>query len=111
VSEPDGRALPEEKVKEIEATFSRDGYRFTSGLRVAGALTGTFTADPEAKPKSFDLVPKAGVYEGKVFQGIYKVDGDTLTLCFVWPTKERPKEFASPPNSTAILAVFKRQKP
>ncbi|HEX5271211.1 MAG TPA: sigma-70 family RNA polymerase sigma factor [Gemmataceae bacterium] len=109
--EQDGRVLPEEKVKEIEATFGGDGYRFTSGLRVAGALTGTFTADAEAKPKSFDLVPKAGVFKGQSFKGIYKVDGDTLTLCFVWPTKERPKEFVSPPNSSAVLAVFKRQKP
>jgi RNA polymerase sigma factor (sigma-70 family) len=109
--EQDGRALPEEKVKEIEATFGGDGYRFSAGLRVAGALTGTFTADPDARPRSFDLVPKAGVYKGQTFKGIYKVDGDTLTLCLVWPTKERPKEFVSPPNSTAILAVFKRQKP
>jgi RNA polymerase sigma factor (sigma-70 family) len=109
--EQDGRALPEEKVKEIEATFGGDGYRFTSGPRVAGALTGTFTTDPDTKPKSFELVPKAGVYEGQAFKGIYKVEGDTLTVCFVWPTKERPKEFVSPPNSSAVLAVFKRQKP
>jgi RNA polymerase sigma factor (sigma-70 family) len=109
--EQDGRALPEEKVKEIEATFGGDGYRFTSGLRVAGALTGKFTSDPESKPKSFNLFPKEGVFKAETFKGIYKVEGDTLTVCFVWPTKERPKEFVSPPNSSAVLAVFKRQKP
>jgi uncharacterized protein (TIGR03067 family) len=109
--EQDGRAWPEEKVKEIEVTFSGDGYRFTSGLRVAGADSGTFSSDPEAKPKSFDLMPKEGVFKNEVFKGIYKVDEDTLTLCFVWPTKERPGEFVSPRNSSAVLAVFKRQKP
>ena len=109
--EQDGRALPEEKLKEVGVTFSEDSYFFTSGVRVAGALKGTVSVDPQAKPKSFELTAKAGVYEGKVFKGIYRLEEDTLTLCFVWPTKERPKEFVSPPNSTAILAVFKRQQP
>ena len=109
--EQDGRALPEEKLKEVGVTFSGDSYFFTSGVRVAGALKGTVSVDPEAKPTSFELTAKAGVYEGKVFKGIYRLEEDTLTLCFVWPTKERPKEFVSPPNSTVVLAVFKRQKP
>jgi RNA polymerase sigma factor (sigma-70 family) len=109
--EQDGRALPEEKLKEVGVTFSEDSYFFTSGLRVAGALKGTVSVDPEAKPKSFELTAKSGVYEGKVFKGIYRLEEDTLTLCFVWPTKERPQEFVSPPNSTVVLAVYKRQKP
>jgi RNA polymerase sigma factor (sigma-70 family) len=96
--EQDGRALPEEKLKEVGVTFSGDSYFFTSGVRIAGALKGTVSVDPEAKPASFELTAKAGVYEGKVFKGIYRLEEDTLTLCFVWPTKERPKEFVSPPN-------------
>jgi uncharacterized protein (TIGR03067 family) len=70
--EQDGRAWPEEKAKEIEVKFSGDGHRFTSGLRVAGAESGTFSSDPKAKPKSFDLMPKEGVFKKEVFTGIYK---------------------------------------
>jgi uncharacterized protein (TIGR03067 family) len=50
-------------------------------------------ADPDAKPWK---------------QGIYKLDGDVLTIC--WGEKDRPTEFTAKSGSGNRMNVFKRLK-
>jgi hypothetical protein len=40
--------------------------------------------------------------------GIYKLDGDTLTICLEARGNERPTEFATKEGSVANLIVLKR---
>jgi uncharacterized protein (TIGR03067 family) len=49
-----------------------------------------------------------GLDEGKILQGIYKMDGDRLTVCLPHLGKARPKEFAARPGFD--LSVWKRVK-
>lgn len=54
-------------------------------------------------------------YEGKggfqvVRRGIYKLDGDVLTICLAASGKDRPTEFASTPGNGAELRVYQRAK-
>jgi hypothetical protein len=42
-------------------------------------------------------------------KGIYKIDGDTLTMCLS-PTGERPAKFESTAGGQTILMTFKRMK-
>ncbi len=109
--EQDGRTPRDVNVKEVAATFEGDKYHLTTGMRVQGAGKGTLAVHPDTDPKTFELTPDSGVFEGQAFRGVYRLDGDKLTLCFSWPVKDRPTEFASPPNSTVVLAVFERRKP
>jgi hypothetical protein len=44
-----------------------------------------------------------------VGRAIYKVDGDTLTVCMALPG-ERPTEFAASSGSGLALLTFKRAK-
>jgi uncharacterized protein (TIGR03067 family) len=70
----------------------------------------TFRLDVKAKPKALDLTFTAGPDKDQSVRGIYQLAGDTLTLCFAEPGKERPKELASKEGSGHLLFVFKRVK-
>lgn len=76
----------------------------------AKAASGTYTIDAGKTPATIDLMPKGGTYDGKTLLGIVKVDGDTLTIAFAEPGKDRPTKFESTAGSGVVVAVHKRAK-
>ncbi len=84
-----------------------DSYTFHLGKN---QLEFTFKLDPAKQPHAIDLVALAGQDKGKTYHGIYKIEGDTYTICRnVEPGKERPAEFATKPKSGLMLVVWKRE--
>ena len=69
--------------------------------------------NPNAKPATIDFEHKEGVLKGKVWQGIYALDGDSLTICDNAPDLEkgRPGAFEAKSGSGHVLITFKRAKP
>src|ERR687894_1347355 len=60
----------------------------------------TVKLDPSKNPKAIDTVALTGKFPGKTQRGIYRLEGDELTLCL--PNQEaegRPTEFESPAGS------------
>jgi uncharacterized protein (TIGR03067 family) len=70
----------------------------------------TIKLDPTAKPKTVDKVITKGPGKGETMLGIYKLEGDQLTICLAVGGKERPTEFAAPANGNAMVVVYKREK-
>ncbi len=72
----------------------------------------TMTIDPTSKPKTNEIVHETGTEKGKTQYGIYKLDGDKLTVCVTPAGKkavDRPKEFSTT-NSGNVIFVFERVK-
>lgn len=104
----DGRPLAQGTAKELRLTLTADRYKTERGEQVL--FDSTYKVDASKTPAEIDMIGTEGDSKGKTAPGILKLDGDTLTMCYVMPGKERPTAFDSQPSSGATLAVWKRAK-
>jgi uncharacterized protein (TIGR03067 family) len=86
----------------VQAT-QRDGDDSNEGTKITGL-------DPKAKPASIDLEITKGDDKGKTVAGIWKLDGDKLSICVAEPGKARPTEFAGKEGTGHTLLVFEKLK-
>lgn len=90
-------------------TLEIDGTRFTARDGVDTKEDAKVIAlQARAKPATIDLQITAGTDLDKVIRGIWKRDGDALTVCVAEPAKERPKAFAAREGTGHTLFVFRR---
>jgi uncharacterized protein (TIGR03067 family) len=69
--------------------------------------------DPTAKPKSLDFKALADLDEiakGNTYQGIYKLDGDSLELALHLGDGTRPTTFEPGKEAQDVVISFKREK-
>jgi uncharacterized protein (TIGR03067 family) len=95
-------AIREHKDGSYKITPPKDSKAQPSG--------GTYTLDTSKTPVTIDMKAKGGTYDGKTLLGIVKVDGETMTICFAEPGKDRPTKFESTAGSGLVLAVHKQAK-
>ena len=92
---------------QIQITFREDAVTHQS----LGLLQSfRYRIDPAKTPKEIDMeLTPAGDLDIS-FRGIYKFDGDTLTLCEVADGSGRAKEFKTLPGRPSRLIILKRHK-
>jgi uncharacterized protein (TIGR03067 family) len=101
----------EETPKEIASTITRvveDDHVvwYRDGKSFAGT---TIRLDPSETPRAIDVIPDGGPQRGKAVLGIYRLEGDELTLCMAAPDAPRPKRFDAPKGSGQTLMTFRRR--
>jgi len=68
------------------------------------AMIGRVVVTPGPKFGTVDLMMGGQ----KMYQGIYRLEKDALTVCFAESGKPRPTEFVTKPDSGLVLATLRR---
>ena len=94
--------------------FEKDKFLLKGqiAMRVDVTVEGPYKLDPAKMPRTIDITMKApgGNQEQKI-EGIYKLNGDDLTLCIPQgQNNRRPTEFKAEEGDKQCLLVFKRKK-
>lgn len=88
-------------------TVSGNSFRMTIGTD----QNATFKIDPTQSPKHLDRTFRYGDNPKSAkttWLGIYKLEGDHLTLCHAMSKEERPSEFATRQGTRLKVLVFER---
>ena len=101
----------EETPKEIATSIIRivDGDHVT-WKREGKSFAGTsLILDPSTDPRSLDVIPDGGPWKDQRVLGIYKREGEILTICMAAPTMPRPRAFTARSGSGWTLMTFRRE--
>lgn len=71
---------------------------------------GRYAVDAAARPARIDFVQEAGEAKGQTWEGIWRIDGERLTIVddAPDPAKARPTDFGTEKGSGYVMVVFRR---
>jgi uncharacterized protein (TIGR03067 family) len=104
----DGKPLGDETAKQLVLTLTAERYKTERAGQVL--FDSTYSIDASKNPAQIDMIGTEGDLKGKPALGILKLDGDSLTMCYTMPGKERPAAFESQPQTGVFLVVWKRSQ-
>src|SRR5262249_49934869 len=107
VFERDGKKAPPEDLKKMKVVQKGAEWTFYLG---DDPTQGKDTVHPDKTPRQIDSLYLNGPAKDQTVQGIYKIEGDTITYCWGEPKKPRPTEFSTKADSGTTLMVLKRVK-
>jgi uncharacterized protein (TIGR03067 family) len=103
----DGQRAPDEIARSIQRIVTENHVVWERhGKRFAGT---TIELNPTHDPKNIDVIPDGGRNRGEHILGIYKLDGERLTICMAVAGQPRPKEFTAHKGSGWTLQTFERR--
>ena len=93
----------------LTLTFTADGRYESKTPEGEVRSSGSFTADPKKQPAELDMT-EAAQPAPMPAPAIYRIEGDTLTICTAVGGKERPTSFDAKAGPNTALLVLKRIK-
>lgn len=105
----EGEATPPAIAASITRVVEGDHVAwYRDGKSFAGT---TVVLDPSKPPPALDVTSDGGPQRGRVIRGIYRLEGDELTICMAAPEAPRPTTFDASKGSGQTLMTFRRRKP
>jgi uncharacterized protein (TIGR03067 family) len=108
--EAGGKPLPKQAVPDFTFVIGADGK--SMGKMAQSEYAATITVNPKKDPKTIDNLHDSGPQKGKKQYGVYKLEGDRLTVCITAPGRaegDRPNDFTTK-DTANVMFVFERVK-
>jgi uncharacterized protein (TIGR03067 family) len=93
----------------FKLVFAKDGTFVMDKGPKGPRDVSKYTHDPKKAPAELDVHPPKEFADAGKMLGIYKIEGDSLTIA-LGVLDERPTKFESPPKSLVTVFVCKRVK-
>ena len=107
-----GKPVPASGARNAILITDHNTFRFPKASGVGTHPAGTFTVNPDTKPKYADSIAEGAPRAGQVTRGIYEIlDANHKRACWGQPGGLRPREFTSPSGSERILQYWKKIGP
>jgi uncharacterized protein (TIGR03067 family) len=107
-----GKPVPASVLRNTILVTDHNTFRFPKASGVGTHPAGSFTVNPNTKPKQVDSIAEGGPHGGQLTPGIYEIiDTTHKRACWGPPGGPRPTEFESPPGTGRILQYWKKIGP
>jgi len=108
--EANGKEVPVEKLQHTILIIKEDTYTVKIKDKVMSVVR--IKLDAAKDPRQIDMTFTDGAAKDKVGKGIYLITGDTFKMCRgLDPDQDRPREFATWPDTNVFVVTWKRQPP
>jgi uncharacterized protein (TIGR03067 family) len=105
--ERDGKQATPDQLKKMKVIQKGADWSFHDGDDIT---TGKDTVFPDKTPREINSTYTNGPAKDQTVQGIYEISNDTIKYCWATTGKDRPKEFATKPDSGLTLMILQRVK-
>ncbi|SIO19617.1 uncharacterized domain TIGR03067 protein [Singulisphaera sp. GP187] len=106
-TETDGQVVASESLKGRDVRMIFEDDRVIAKMGEKSLSLGTFKLDPSRTPRWYDRIYS----DGTPRRGIYRLEGDSLTICLAGLGKDRPPGFGTKQGDGLSLLVYQREKP
>ncbi len=102
---------PDAASEEMRYIFAENGSLVVMrGERKVGGNARGYTIDPKKSPATLDLIADTTVQESPSTHGLFKIEGDQMTMVMSRRGGTRPMAFGVSPDSPGTLYVLQRVK-
>jgi uncharacterized protein (TIGR03067 family) len=96
---------------ELTYTFTKEGqWIIRRGGKESVSPNRAYTVEPDARPPRIEMMTDKTRADLTGRSGIYKVEGDTATICVAPAQQPRPTAFESTIENRHVIYVLKRKK-
>lgn len=107
-----GKPVPASVLRNTILITDHNTFRFPKASGVGTHPAGTFTVNPNTRPKQVDSIAAGGPHTGQLTRGIYEIlDATHKRACWAPPSGPRPTQFDSPRGIGQILQYWKKIGP